>query len=129
MLCTEYPAIFWIPVSFEMCTHSQQDWVAFISQPFWVEAKVEVELRLMLRLRLIWGCHWNEVEMRSNRSLVEIELRLSWVGVEIGWHWIKGDIGLLYRVGLWFKICFRSIHVAEQHMVSLSPSILTFDFI
>ena len=50
-----------------------------------------IELRLRLRLswdwywglRLIWGCHWNEVEMRSSRSLVEIELRLSWVGVEL----------------------------------------------
>ena len=45
-----------------------------------------IKLRLRFRLswdwywglRLIWGCHWNEVEMRSSRSLVEIELRLSW---------------------------------------------------
>ena len=27
-----------------------QDWVAFMSQPYWVEIKVEVELRLILRL-------------------------------------------------------------------------------
>ena len=38
-----------------------------------------------------WGWGWNEVEMSS---LVEIYLRLSWVGVEISWHWIKEEIGL-----------------------------------
>ena len=32
-------------------------------------------------------------------------------------------------VGLWFKICFRSTHVAEQPMSSMSPSILAFNFI
>ena len=31
----------------------QQHWVAFMSQPFWVEVMFEVELRLGLRLRLI----------------------------------------------------------------------------
>ena len=30
----------------------KQDWVAFMSEPYWVEVKVEVELRLILRLRL-----------------------------------------------------------------------------
>ena len=55
-----------------------QDWVAFMSQSYWVEVMVEVELRLILRLRLIWTWGWNEVEMRLSRSLVEIELRLSW---------------------------------------------------
>ena len=61
----------------------KQDWVAFMSQPYWVEVKVEVELRLILRLRLIWCWGWSEVEMSLSGSLVEIELRLSWVGVEI----------------------------------------------
>ena len=32
-----------------------QDWVAFMSQPYWVEVMVEVELRLML----IWTWGWN----------------------------------------------------------------------
>ena len=32
-------------------------------------------------------------------------------------------------VGLWSKIFFRSTHVAKQHMFSLSPSILAFNFI
>ena len=45
---------------------------------------------------LSWGCGWfeTEVEMRFSGGLVEIELRLSWVGVEISWHWIKEKIGL-----------------------------------
>ena len=60
---------------------TQQDWVAFMSQPYWVEVMVEVELRL--RLIQTWG--WNEFEMRFSGSLVEIKLRLSWVGVEISW--------------------------------------------
>ena len=30
-------------------------------------------------------------------------------------------------VRLWSKICFRSTHIAEQHMFSLSPSILAFN--
>ena len=32
-------------------------------------------------------------------------------------------------LGLWFKICFRSTHIAEQYMVSMSPSILAYNFI
>ena len=28
---------------------------------------------------------------------------------------------------LWLKLCFRSTHVAEQHMFSMSPSILAFN--
>ena len=47
-----------------------------------------------------WGSYWGwgwfepEVEMRFGGSLVEIKLRLSWVGVEISWHWIKEEVGL-----------------------------------
>ena len=63
--------------------------------------------------------------MRLSRSLVEIEL--SWgldkLTLNRGSNW--ASLG----VGLWSKTCFRSIHVAERHMVSLSPSILTFEFI
>ena len=70
--------------------YKEQDWVAFMSQPYWVEVMVEVELRL----RLIWTWGWNEVEMRFSGSLVEIKLRLSWVGVEMSWHWIKEEVGL-----------------------------------
>ena len=29
-------------------------------------------------------------------------------------------------VGLWLKMCFGSTYVAEQHMFSMSPSILDF---
>ena len=64
--------------------YDRQDWVAFMSQPYWVEVKVEVELTLILRL--ICGRGWCEIEMILSRSLVEIELRLCWVGVEISWH-------------------------------------------
>ena len=64
--------------------NKEQDWVAFMSQPYWVKVMVEVELRLTLRLRMIWTWGWNEVEMRLSRSLVEIEFRLSWVGVGSG---------------------------------------------
>ena len=58
---------------------SLQDWVAFMSQPYWVDVKVEVDIEA-------------EVDMRLSQSLVEIELRLSWVGVEISWHWIEEEI-------------------------------------
>ena len=34
-------------------TIEKQDWVTFMSQPYCVEVKVEVEVRLILRLRLI----------------------------------------------------------------------------
>ena len=40
-----------------------------------------IEARLSLRLS--WGWFEDEVEVRLSQSLVEIELRLSWVGVEI----------------------------------------------
>ena len=55
---------------FEGCGYWQyyleQDWVAFMSQPYWVEVKVEVQLRLILRL--IWGWGWSKVEMRLSQS-------------------------------------------------------------
>ena len=43
-------------------TLTKQDWVAFMSQPYWVEVKVELSLRLRLRLRVSWG--WVEVRLR-----------------------------------------------------------------
>ena len=49
---------------------------------------------------LSWGYGWvgvdieAEVEMRLSQSLVEIKFRLSWVGVDISWHWIKEENGL-----------------------------------
>ena len=36
----------------------------------------------------------HHVILQQIYSLVEIELRLSWVGVEISWHWIKEEVGL-----------------------------------
>ena len=88
----------------------QQDWVAFMSQPYWVE----VELTLILRLRFKWG--WDDVESKFSWN---------WVGVELR----KGSFELRKKLGLWFKICFRSTHIAKQHMFSMSPSILAFNFI
>ena len=41
----------------------------------------------------------------------------------------KGRNWVFIGVGLWFKICFRSTHVTEQHVFSMSLSILSFDFI
>ena len=51
--------------------NTKQDWVAFMSQPYWVEVKVEVEVEL----KFSWN--WVEVE-------------LSW-----GWYkrWIKEKLG------------------------------------
>ena len=53
--------------------------------------ELRLRLRLIPRLRLIWGWGWVEVEveieveveMMLNWSLVEVEFRLSWVGVEL----------------------------------------------
>ena len=63
--------------------------------------------------------------MRLSRSLVEIEL--SWgldkLTLNRGSNW--ASLG----VGLWSKTCFRSTHVAKQHMFSLSPLILSFNII
>ena len=74
----QYKSVCWSKWRFDRNTLFllQQDWVAFMSQPYWIEVKVEVEFRLILRLRLIWGWGWSEVKMRLSRSLVEIELKL-----------------------------------------------------
>jgi len=45
--------------------------------------ELRLKLRFIFRLRLILGLRWSEVEMRLSRSLVEIELRLNWVGTDI----------------------------------------------
>ena len=99
---------------------SEQDWVAFMSQPYWVEVKVEVDIK-------------DEVDNEA-----EVDLRLKWcwdeVGSKFSWNWVKlgmrqvnvelrkNNIGL----GLWFKIC--STHIAE-HMFSMSRSFLAFNLI
>ena len=61
----EYPSIFWV----------KQDWVAFMSQPYWVEVKVEVDMEdeVNLKLRLKWG--WHEVESKFSWNWVELVLR------------------------------------------------------
>ena len=65
--------------------------------------------------------------MRLRRSLVEIELRLSWDCDKLTLNRRRNRAFL--GVGLWSKICFRSTHVANQHMFSLFPSILGFNLI
>ena len=81
--------------------HKQKNVIGWIS--FYCINKIGLllchsHIKLRLRLRLSWGWYWgwgwNEIDMRLSRSLVEIELRLSWVGVEISWHWIEEEIGL-----------------------------------
>ena len=84
----------------------RQDCVAFMSQPYWVEVTIDIEVRLSL-------------------SLVENESRLSWDKLTLNQERNWAFIGL----GLWFKICLRSTYVAEQHIFSMSPSILAFNFI
>ena len=42
-------------IKFKVICKEKQDWVAFMSQPYWFEVKIEVELRLILRLRLKCG--------------------------------------------------------------------------
>ena len=61
--------------------------------------------------------------MRLSRSLVEIESSWSLDKLTLN----KGRNWAFIRVGLWFKICFWLTHVAEQHMFSMSPSILVFN--
>ena len=56
--------------------------------------------------------------MKLSRGLVEIELSLGWDKLTF-----KGRNRAFIGEGLWFKICFRSTHVAKQNMFSLSPSI------
>ena len=51
------------------------------------------------------------------------------VKVEVKLTLNKGKYWAFIGLGLWFKICLRYAHVAEQHMLSMSPLILAFDFI
>ena len=83
-----------------------------MSQPYWVEVKVEVDIEA-------------EVEMRSSRSLVEIELSMGWDKLTLnkGRHWGFIEVELCY------KLCFSCTNAAEQHMFSMSPPNLAFNFI
>ena len=88
-----------------------------------------IELILRFRLRLNWGLV--EVEMRLSWSLLEIELKLSWGWAEWGLRWdnveLRANFGFQRtRVTVQF---FRSSHVAEQHLFSMFPSVLTFNLI
>ena len=89
----------------------------------WGWGEVDIEAEVDLNLRLKWG--WDEIESKLSWNWVEVELSWGWdelrLNKERNWPFIG--------VGLWFKICFRSTHVAEQHMFSMSPSILAFNSI
>ena len=104
----------------------------------WVKVMVDVQLRLKLRLswgygwgwvevelRLGWGSGWDEVESKLSWNWVEVDLSLGWEKLTLN----KGRNWALIGLGLWFKICFRSTHAAEQHTFSMSPWIFSFDFI
>ena len=39
----------------------KQDWVVFMSQPFWVQVEVEGEIEIEVEIRLIWDWDWLEV--------------------------------------------------------------------
>ena len=86
----------------------KQNWVAFMSQPYWVEVMVEVELRMILRLRLIWNLNlrlkWGRDEIQSKFSWtwVEVELSCSWDKLTLN----KGRNLAFIGVGLWFKNMF-----------------------
>ena len=86
-------------------TFLKQDWVAFMSQPYWVEVMVAVELRL----RLIWTWGWDEIEWKFSWNWVEVEL--SWSRDKLTLN--KGRNWAFIGVGLRFKICFRSTYVLE----------------
>ena len=58
--------------------------------------------------------------MRLSRSLVAFELRFIW---------LVGRNRALLGLGLCFKICLMSPHIAEIHMFSMSPSIFAFNLI
>ena len=74
----------------------QQYWVAFMSQAYWVEVMVEVELRLIWRLKLSWG--WLELGFN-------LRLRLSF-----GWGWVEAEVEIDSWLGLswgWVDVVLR----------------------
>ena len=76
-------------------------------------------------MRLGWGWGWDEVEPKLSWNWVEVDLSWGWDKLTLN----KGRNWAFIGLGLWFKICFRSTHAAEQHTFSMSPSIFAFDFI
>ena len=63
---------------------------------------------------LSYGWGWVEVDIEAE---VESKFSWNWVQVELSWGWDKltlneGRNWVFVGVGLWFKICFRSTHVA-----------------
>ena len=82
----------------------------------WVEADVD------LNLRLKWS--WDEIEWKLSWNWVEVVLSWSWDKLTLN----KGRNWAFIGVGLWFKIYFRSTHVAEQYMFYMFPLILASDF-
>ena len=75
----------------------KQDWVAFMSQPYWVEIKVEVEneAEVDLRLRFKWG--WDEVESNFN------------------WNWVKSMLSL-FNIKSRKKLGFHRIKVMVENI-------------
>ena len=94
---------------------SWQDWVAFMTQPYWVEVMVEVDIEaeVDLNLRLKWV--WDDIEWKFSWNWVEVDLSWSWDKLTL----TKGKNWAFIGVGFWFKICSRSTYVAEQHMFSM----------
>ena len=86
------PGIRWILVQVFLRTlwiKVKQDWVAFMSQPYWVEVMVEVELRL----KLSWGWlePWFDLRLRLSFGWVWVEAEVAidfWLGLSWGWDWV-----------------------------------------
>ena len=121
----------------------QQDWVAFMWHVelrlklmlIWVWGWSKAELRLRLRLKLKFCCSWLDLGLSwvgFELGLSWVELRLCWVGVVLSWGFVELMLNYsrnLTFIGLGFcsKTFFRSTHIAE-HLFSMFPSILTFNF-
>ena len=53
----------------------KQDWVAFMSHPYWVDVEVEIEAEVEFNLRWGWCRDW---------GWDEVELKMSWGCVKSG---------------------------------------------
>ena len=72
---------------------------------------IHIELRFIeVKVKVEWS--WDEVELKFSWKLVEVELNWGWDKLMLN----KGRNWAFIGLGLWFKICFKSTDIAEQHI-------------
>ena len=132
-LCFPYTAVYWkwLLLQYANPILMWQDWVAFMSQPYWVEVKVEVGQKI---------CYfegWGQVQIILGSTHIVQQLLFSLFpsilmfdfDLILGLFFTFLDPNGIVLGSMWgSKTVLGSTHVVEQLSFSMIPWVVTFEF-